>query len=135
MTTTTKKRDWKEQLPFNVWIREQKELDSHKERFSATNIDFLWEGPNNPGYWMLIETKQFRSRVPSWQMIAFTRIHNSIQDPCYRGFHILQFENTTPKDGAMFLDGRFMIRKDLIQFLRFEKAPAYYETTFIQSQS
>ncbi len=135
MPTTTRKRSWTEQLPFNKWIREQPEIDSHRECFSATNIDFMWEGPNNPGYWLLLETKQYGSTVEKWQLIAFSRIHKAITDPLYRGFHILQFEKTSPKDGAMFLDGRFMIRKDLIEFLRFEKSRSDYETTFNQSRN
>ncbi len=51
-----------------------------------------------------------------------------MQDTCtmYRGFHLLQFENTTPNDGKTFLDGKEINRNELIKFLKFEQPFDWY---------
>lgn len=127
-TTTIKRPNWTE-TSFSKWLREQPEIDSNRQHFSATNLDYMWEGPGM-GSWMLIEGKAHLTEPKKWQVIAFSRLHKAIQDPDYRGFHIIQFENETPDDGAAFLDGDPVNRTSLLTFLRFEGPPFQYATTF-----
>jgi len=116
--------------PFSQWVRNEPGLDSQTYKLSATNIDFLWEGPNDKGYWMLIEEKQHGAKVKEWQLIAFRKLHRVIKDEThYKGFHILQFENTAPSDGRTWLDGQEVPKVQVIIFLRFGK---FYPTTFLQ---
>lgn len=129
METTTVKRPFWSETGFSKWLREQPEIDSHRQHFSATNLDYMWEGPKM-GPWMLLEGKAHLKEPSRWQIIAFSRLHHAIQDSQYRGFHFVQFENNSPTDGATFLDGNPVNRDDLIAFLRFEKPPFWYSTTF-----
>jgi len=107
-TTTIKRPSWSE-TGFSKWLREQPEIDSHREHFSATNLDYMWEGPKM-GSWMILEGKAHFAMPRKWQLIAFHRLHKAIQDPHYRGFHIIQFENETPDDGAIYLDGEQILQ-------------------------
>ena len=104
---------------FGLWLREQPEIDSAKG-FIATNIDFLWRNYNT-GDWMLIEEKRYMSKPKRWQCQLFDLLDWCAKThPKYRGFHIVQFEKTSPDDGKIFLDNKEVTRDQLITLLRFE---------------
>ena len=115
----TAKRNDSHSTEFGLWLREQPEIDS-KDGYLATNIDYLWRNYKT-GLWMLIEEKRYNSQVKRWQKELFDLLNwCASKHPRYRGFHILQFENTGPDDGAVIWDGEYVTRDQLIQFLRFE---------------
>lgn len=114
---------------FGNWIRGVKELDSAPSHgFSATNIDFMWTNYIS-GLWLYLEEKRYRATVKFPQDKLFKTIDSTAQsDPNYRGFHFLQFENTSPDDGSMWLDGKPITTDDLINFLAFKQDKSWYVT-------
>ena len=116
----TAKRKDEHSTEFGLWLRAQPEIDS-KLGFVATNIDFLWRNYKT-GDWMLIEEKRYMSKPKFPQTELFTLIDWCAKlHPKYRGFHIVQFEKTSPDDGAIYLDDKEITREQLISFLMFKE--------------
>lgn len=103
---------------FGLWLREQQEIDSSLG-YVATNIDYMWRNYKT-GQWMLIEEKRHNAQVKFWQQQMFDILTwCGKKHPRFCGFHILVFENTSPEDGRIFLDGNEISKENLINFLRF----------------
>ena len=116
----TKKRIDSHSTEFGLWLREQPEIDSALG-YIATNIDFMWRNYKSK-LWMLIEEKRYMSQVKKWQMQMFKLIDMFCSaDKNYRGFHVLTFENSSPDDGKIYLDGAGITKRELLDFLRFTK--------------
>ena len=114
---TSKRRD-SHSTEFGLWLREQQEIDSGLG-YVATNIDYMWRNYKTDD-WMLIEEKRHNCDVPRWQKQLFKILDLCARNhPHYHGFHIIKFENTSPDDGDIFLDGEQITREQLIDFLRF----------------
>ena len=115
----TKTRGDNYSTEFGLWTREQDEIDSSLG-YVATDIDWMWRDYNTDKF-MFIEEKRYMSKPEFWQKKSFRIIHkNCIKDTNYKGFHLLQFENTSPEDGKIYLDNNEITRDYLIKFLRFE---------------
>ena len=115
----TKKRYDKHSTEFGLWLREQPEIDS-KLGFLATNVDYMWSNYKT-GNWMLIEEKRYNSECKHWQRKMFAVINRVCRlDKRYKGFHLIVFENTSPEDGAIFLDKKKISKDELIKFLKFD---------------
>lgn len=114
-----------ESIEFGLWLRKQKEIDSTNRYnyggyFTGTNIDYFWRDYKTKDF-MFIEEKRYKSKVTYAQRESFVFLDNVLQcHPKYHGFHILQFENTSPEDGKIFLDHKEITKEELIKFLRFE---------------
>lgn len=48
--------------------------------------------------------------------------------PTYQGFHLLQFENTTFENGAIYWDNQPVTPEQLKQILSFQASPGFYIT-------
>ena len=104
---------------FGLWLREQKEIDSELGHV-ATNIDYMWQNYKN-GNWMLIEEKRHNAQVKFWQQRMFDILNwCGKHHPRFKGFHIIVFEDTSPDDGTIYLNGKEITKRQLIKFLRFE---------------
>lgn len=115
----TRQRNDSHSTEFGLWLREQKEIDSSLG-FVATNVDYLWRNYKT-GCWMLIEEKRYGSIAKYPQTEMFSLLDRACKnDPKYKGFHYLIFENTSPEDGSITLDGQQISKDDLIKFLKFE---------------
>lgn len=120
----TQKRFDSHSTEFGLWLRKQKSIDSSLG-YIATNVDYVWRNYKT-GDWMLIEEKRYMSKVKRWQQEIFDLLAWCSQHhPKFCGFHTLQFEKTSPEDGAIFLDGQKITKKDLINFLQFKKRRCY----------
>ena len=101
-------------------------------RFITTDIDdfiavYIWQEYFKTKYWMLIEEKRFNRPVKHYQKDLFELIDMCcLKEPSYKGYHVLTFENTSPGDGGMHLDGYAITTEDLLVFLRFEKPDTWY---------
>lgn len=116
----TKQRYDSHSTEFGLWLREQEEIDSNKG-YTATNIDYLWHNWKN-GKWMLIEEKRYGSEPKSWQKRRFDMLDRQCRDhDKYKGFHYITFENTSPDDGWIELDGERVTKEELIAFLEFSE--------------
>jgi hypothetical protein len=114
---------------FSDWLRKQKEIDSSLG-FITSNIDFVWSNYKT-GLWMLIEEKRYR-RLPKFYQIQLYKILDTAgkQHALYRGFHLAVFENTSPDDGGIWLDGRYIVLSDFFKFLKFEHLNNWYFSYF-----
>ncbi|MCD6297942.1 MAG: hypothetical protein J7M30_12405 [Deltaproteobacteria bacterium] len=116
----TRKRFDSHSTEFGLWLRKQRNIDSSLG-YIATNIDYVWRNYKT-GDWMLIEEKRYMTKVKRWQQEIFNLLTwCSKHHPKFHGFHILQFENTSPEDGEIFLDGRKITKEELINFLQFSE--------------
>ena len=122
----TKQRNDNHSTEFGLWTRNQPELDSSLG-FIASDIDWFW-GDYISNNYLFMEEKRFMAEPEIWQIKIFRKIHHRfIGQEKYYGFHIIQFENTNPDDGAIFISHldlpdskREIDRFQLIKFLRFE---------------
>ncbi len=115
----TRQRNDSHSTEFGLWLREQPEIDSHNG-YVATNIDYTWTNYKT-GVWMFIEEKRYNSQ-PSFSQKEIFKTVDAIckSDKNYHGFHYLIFENTSPEDGKIFLDGKEIDKQKLINFLQFK---------------
>jgi hypothetical protein len=122
----TRLRDDEHSTEFGLWLRGQEpypprpELDSRIKHFITTNIDYLWKNYKT-NKWMLIEEKRYMAKVEFPQSTLFKYIDSVCKkDNNYCGFHVIQFENTNPEDGKIYLDGSLITKDQLIEFLQFK---------------
>lgn len=116
----TKQRNDSHSTEFGLWLRQQRTLDSGLG-YIATNVDYVWRNYKR-GWWMYIEEKRYSVDVPRYQRDIFKMLEQTASgDPHYYGFHIIVFENTSPDDGRIWLDGCEVSKEDLLSFLRFER--------------
>jgi hypothetical protein len=114
---------------FGIWLRQQEEIDS-RLGFTPTNIDYMWMNYKN-NYWMLIEEKRYGKMPKFYQVEAYMLVDKASKtDEKYKGFHVLVFEKTSPDDGGIYLDGKFITTMDLLEFLQFKKDDNWYLSWF-----
>jgi len=114
----TKRRFDAHSTEFGLWLREQPEIDSSRG-YVATNVDYIWKNYDTLD-WMIIEEKRHGSQPKNWQTSIFLQLDALCKaNPHYHGFHVLVFENTSPDDGLIWLDGKEIVRDELIAFLQF----------------
>ena len=116
----TRKRIDGHSTEFGLWLRECRELDQ-RLGYLTTNLDYIW-GNYNTQKWMLIEEKRYGSPLRQAQLDMIELVDNCCKsDPRYQGFHLLQFEHTTPEDGAILWDGKEITKQKLIRLLEFKE--------------
>ena len=115
---------------YGIWLRQQPELDSELG-FVTTNIDYLWMNYKTSEY-MFKEEKRHGKMPKKYQVSIYQLLDKLASEDSenYRGFHCVVFENTSPEDGHIFLDGKFITITDLKEFLIFEKPEDWYQSWF-----
>lgn len=114
---TSERRD-SHSTEFGLWLRQQGGIDSSLG-YIASNIDYVWLNYRT-GEWMMLEEKRHGSDVKQFQRDIFAKVDKACQcDSSYQGFHTLVFENTSPDDGQMWLDGDAINATELLEFLQF----------------
>lgn len=114
----------KRSLIFSEWIRNR--LPASNTGFYVTNQDWIfWNWKTRK--LMLCEEKCFKANLST----AFTKLIKGVIEPAlkefcpknnidFRGYHFIQFENTSPEDGKIFFDGIEISKEELIKFLSME---------------
>lgn len=103
---------------FSLWLREQQQIASNKG-YTCTNVDYVWTNYKT-GAWMIIEEKRHMANIGFAQDCIFKMLDKACKlDKNYRGFHFIKFENTSPEDGKIYLDGKLVSKQELIDFLSF----------------
>lgn len=122
----TRKRQDNHSTEFGLWVREQDELSSYSG-YRNYNLDAIWWLKNGfdrePAAWMLIEEKRYMSDCKGDQKLTYKWLHKKLMqlnDPTYKGIHLLQFEKTSPEDGKIYLNRKEINKQDLIEFLSFK---------------
>lgn len=105
---------------FSAWLRLQPEIDSKKEGYITTDIDYLWRNYKT-GEWMILEEKTHGATVPRWQG-EFLQLIDKLgaYDKFYQGVYLVRFENTSPDNGRVIVNKNLLSRDEFIKFLRFE---------------
>jgi hypothetical protein len=125
-------------------MRHQPEIDSKRYRLDCEDMDYVWFDYQH-GNLMLLEEKQYDASPTSAQLGTFGVIDQALRhaftDPSFRvvrqfanrpqqisyyGYHLIQFEHTSPDDGVVRIDGRAVSRRQLIRFLRFQWTPTIH---------
>ena len=115
----TRKRNDKHGTEFGGWLREQEDIDSSMG-YVATNLDYIWSNYKT-GKWLLIEEKRYMSNMSYSQKNLYETLHKAAKtDNNYVGFFFIQFENTNPDDGDIFINSRQATKQDLIDLLMFK---------------
>ena len=119
MMKQTRKRNDNHSTEFGLWLREQKDIASNLG-YVATNLDYIWENYKTK-YWMLIEEKRYMAELTYAQGEQYKNLFNNIvKSDHFKGIHLLQFENTNPEDGKIYLNGKEITKEQLLMFLKFE---------------
>lgn len=91
---------------FSEWLRHQSRISSNKG-FRATNLDYIWTNEYSKK-WMLIEEKRHMAKLGWSQTGQFHTLDEiASKDENYVGFFLIQFENTSPEDGRIFITKKF----------------------------
>jgi len=116
---TQKRRD-NHSTEFGLWLRDQQEIDSSLG-YVTTNIDYVWKNYKT-GEWMILEEKRYNGSVKFYQKEIFKKLDSVAKsDPMYRGMYVITFEKTSPDDGKININGQFVTKETLINFLKFGK--------------
>ena len=130
-----------------TWTRENL---PEPENYYITDADMIIRNRN--GNLMLIEVKRRNAEMRSAQRATYQILDALIRSGAdvnkaglkidcmrfpvkikYKGFHLLQFENTTFKDGRVFWDHCEVSEQQLTEILSFKADPFYY-TNIAQPQ-
>lgn len=121
-----------EPTPFSNWLRAlAAPLDSRT--INNQNLDYVWHNYRR-NYLLTIEEKRYRGTSSDAQKDTHRIIEQmlrasdgllvqtmrGIRPARYFGHHVVQFENTTPDDGGMWINGRASTEDDLLALLSFE---------------
>lgn len=111
--------------PFMRWLREQSTLAS-SAGFTANDLDCVWTNYKQRQV-MLVECKCRRSGVSFPQREMLKMLHQALRIGLpligwrYRGTHLIQFENESPTDGRIWIDGIEVDQSGLVRFLAFDE--------------
>lgn len=125
---------------FSHWLRSQNWKLPSKDAddcFVFHNLDFVevcWRG-RNEGKWMVLEEKRHMAPMRHAANQTFIILDRACHvDKQFKGFHLIQFENTNPEDGLIYVDGIEMPKDDFFTFLRFESSQSTYKSYFKYSE-
>lgn len=129
----TRQSVFSEGTPFSEWLRRlARPLDSSV--FSNQNLDYIWH--NYRQNWMiLVEEKRFNGGQSFAQKDTHSIVDQALRFACehkctvknargnivpfdYRGYFLIQFEQTTPDDSKhIAINGRLCTKQDLLNLL------------------
>ena len=123
----TRKRIDDHGTQFGDWIRKQPEVDS-AFGYTATDLDYVWRNHKNKN-WMIIEEKRKMATMRKAQCKSHSFLNNVCKNNAnYFGFHLLQFEETSPQDGRIYWNTHEVTRDEFIYKLEMiDKEPGYFE--------
>jgi hypothetical protein len=115
---------------FGSWLRNHQAFDASEYNMSAGNVDWIisrWS------FFMMIEEKRRMKEMTKAQFHLYKKLNKlCLPDNDYYGFHLLQFEGTSPRDGRIYINKNEVTERQLITFLRFEYPKTWYlESAFL----
>ena len=117
--TNTRQRNDNNGTQFETWRRRQPHLDSGLG-YLATDVDFIWRNYKTKQF-MFVEEKCKMSTMTGSQYQTFKLLDEHMSShPDYMGFHLLQFENTSPEDGKIYWNKEHISLDRLNQILTFK---------------
>jgi hypothetical protein len=134
---TQQRRHANDNRDFSDWLRDCKELESNKVGLSIMDIDYVPlhrvvyddDKTKSTKYFMFIEVKIKMGQPSKSEHGEIVNISNHMRGcpvvtdkhgkSVWCGYHLIQFENTTPDNGKIFLDGNEISREEFINFWAF----------------
>ena len=129
----TRQRNDEHSTEFGLWLREYGP-DSRNDGLDAENLDYILFNYKTAEL-RLIEEKRHKSQLTAAQKDTFgvidqllrlgiesskpIKTHRGLRPIKYHGMSIVRFENTSPDDGWIEVDGDRMTREGFIRFLNF----------------
>ena len=116
-------------LAFSNWIREN--LPNPKQGMTVTDLDFIFNDYKQKKI-LLAEIKTRNAPIKTHQRKTFEVLHKALlkgfkdEDYTYCGTHLIQFENTNPEDGEIYINGLLVTRFEFIAFLSFKDGLGFY---------
>ena len=116
---------------FGEWLRKEHQKDIGSHTFSAQNLDYIWH--NYRESWMITIEEKRHGRQPDaaqkdthgilTQLLqkasgAIVKTFRGDRGVEYRGHYVIIFENTSPKDGRLKINGQIKTEQDLLQLLK-----------------
>lgn len=118
---TRQEQSGERSLVFSQWLKDH--LPDSWDGFRVYNQDWILWDKNNKRL-MLLEEKMFMKNIAAdFRTLIRTVLHPALLKYCkeigmeYRGYHLIQFQNTGPEDGNIFLDRKKVSKEFLIKFL------------------
>jgi hypothetical protein len=111
----------KRSLEFSSWIK--KRLPDSSTGYMVGNLDWIFWNYKTRRL-ILLEEKTHGAQVAPW----FSRMMREVFAPAlqtfcdkegieFKGFHVITFQNSSPSDGTIRIDGTEISEEDLIVFL------------------
>jgi len=106
--TQTKEATGLRNLNFSKWLRSN---NPGVSGFTANDVDFFFRNYKTKEM-MVMEVKVYNGKMMDRQRPFYSDLHKILKSGCeangwnYRGVHLLQFENTCPNDGKIYLDNK-----------------------------
>lgn len=135
--STAPVRDPRYITPFGRWLHVQKEIDATECHINIQNVDYVFhrEAADGTIHMMFVEEKQYAKSPyrPQQRMISFVEqiissangkvfnVYGQSHKLAFHGYHVLQFERTTPNDGKAYWDGAAISPPDLAFCLQLRK--------------
>lgn len=102
---------------FSEWIRNNQRLSS-ENGYILTDIDYLWKNYNN-GRFMILEEKTHFSDMDDTQRGLIYDLNLLLKrSQNYHGFHLIQFENTCPSNGDIYIDKKKSSEIELVELMQ-----------------
>ena len=115
----------------NKWLRKRPYLENLGD-FRCYDIDLIVRR-NNAGFWMFVEEKTYMSKMKYQQAETYRDIDVALRDnPNYFGFHVLQFEKTTPTNSKIICLNHYynLTEDELEKWLSMNEEPDAYTSFF-----
>lgn len=131
----TRGAEYTSKSPFSLWLRDQKGIESKTTQTNITDDDYkIYNYRKN--LMMIIEEKMYRGKMMWHEKQAHEFLHCMLDGHLYyRGYHILQFENTSPLDGGIWLNYKLIGINDLFEFILFNKPLEWYQTIIFKKET
>lgn len=118
--THTKEITGKRSLNFSNWIRNNRPEDV--AGLTVNDVDFIFRNYRTKEI-IVIEEKCYSGKVMDKHRPFYNDIHEILKFGCeatgwsYKGYHLVQFENTCPDDGRIFFDHKEITKEQLIDII------------------
>jgi len=135
----TRKRNDNHSTEFGLWIREFGP-DSKRDGLDLENLDYVLFNYYT-GDLALVEEKRYGGKptIAQWDTLGIVdqllKYGSDLKRPVktlrgwrsikYHGLYLLRFENTTPDDGWVELNGERISKDDVIRFFNFGRKTHY----------
>ena len=114
----------KRSLAFSKWIKDK--LPDSETGYLVYNLDFILWHKDERKLILIEEKTRFGELAQAFRMLMINVIAPALRNYAkeneidFRGFMLIQFENTCPSDGKIYLNDKEISEEELIKILSME---------------